>query len=55
MYFIYSIDCILMDEKFIMLKCLMTGGNSSRILRTDLFTGTSNWELNVPLMRKDQH
>ena len=52
MYFIYSVDFILMGEKFIILKCLMT---SSRILRTDLFTGTSNWELNVPFMRKDQH
>ena len=53
MYFIYSIDCILMGEKLIMLKCLndWLGMNSSRILRTDLFTGTSNWELNVPLMR----
>ena len=42
MYFIYSIDCILMVEKLIM------------ILRTDLFTRTSNWKLNVPLMRKDE-
>ena len=25
MYFIYSIDCALMGERLIMLKCLMTG------------------------------
>ena len=25
MYFLNSIDCILMGEKLIMLKCLMTG------------------------------
>ena len=25
MYFIYSIDCFLMGEKLIMLKCSMTG------------------------------
>ena len=54
MCFIYSIDCALMSEKLIMLKCLMAG-NSSRIFSTDLFTGTSSLELNVPLMRKDQH
>ena len=25
MYFIYSVDCVLMGEKLIMLECLMTG------------------------------